>query len=119
MQDDYGNAIGSAKTINERLQMLGASMDEVRGSLRSGDERMTRIEGNADTLRAELASNTQATKEVADNTRELVELFQSFKGAIKVLNWLGKLAKPMAYIVGLFTAIAGFYTALNSGVGTK
>ena len=66
MQDDYGNAIGNAKTINERLQMLGASMDEVRGSLRAGDERMTRIEDNASTLREELASNTQATKQVAD-----------------------------------------------------
>lgn len=113
MQDDYGNALTGAKTINERLQVLGASMDEVRGSLRSGDERMTRIEDNAATLRAELASNTQATKEVADNTRELVELFQSFKGAIKVLNWLGKLAKPMAYIVGLGTACVGFWAALK------
>ena len=115
----YGNAIGNAKTINECLQVLGASMDELRSSLRSGDERMTRIEGNADTLRAELASNTKATKEVADNTRELVDLFESFKGAFRVLNWIGKLAKPMAYIVGLFTAIAGFYAALKSGVGTK
>lgn len=113
MQDDYGNAIGNAKTINERLQMLGVSMDEVRGSLRTGDERMTRIEDNADTLRAEMASNTKATREVADNTRELVELFQSFKGAINVLNWLGKLAKPIAYIVGLGTALLGFWAALK------
>lgn len=113
MQDDFGNAIGSAKTINERLQVLGASMDDMRGSLRSGDERMTRIEDNAATLRAELADNTKATRAVADNTAELVELFQSFKGAIKVLNWLGKLAKPMAYIVGLGTACVGFWAALK------
>lgn len=114
MQDDYGNAIGSGtKTINERLQLLGSGMDEVRGSLRSGDERMTRIEDNAETLRAELADNTKATKAVADATSELVELFQSFKGAIKVLNWLGKLAKPMAYIVGLSTACLGFWAALK------
>lgn len=113
MQDDYGNAIGNAKTINERLQMLGASMDEVRGSLRAGDERMTRIEDNASTLREELASNTQATKQVADNTRELVDLFESFKGAFRVLNWLGKLAKPMAYIVGLGASLVGLWTAMR------
>lgn len=107
MQDDFGNAI-----VPHVVRSISARLDD-------GDARMQRIEGDVSALRADLQDNTAATKAVADNTRELVELFQSFKGAIKVLNWLGKLAKPMAYIVGLFTAIAGFYTALKSGVGTK
>lgn len=112
MQDDYGNEL-PAKTINERLQILGSGVNQMRDSLRAGDERMTRIEDNAADLRDELAENTRATRAVAGNTAELVELFQSFKGAIKVLNWLGKLAKPMAYIVGLGTAMLGFWAALK------
>lgn len=111
MQDDYGNALGQAKTINERLQMLGDSITEVRESLSSGDVRMTRIEDNAEAMRAELAANTKATKAIAENTSELVEFFAAMKGAFKVLNWLGKIAKPVAAIVGLCTALFAAYAA--------
>lgn len=110
MQDDYGNALLGAKTINERLQALS---EDMRAHLSRGEQRMSNIEANVDTLRADVASNTAATRAVAENTRELVELFESFKGAIRVLNWLGRLAKPMAYIVGLGTACVGFWVALK------
>lgn len=103
MQDDFGDAV----TVPGALG--------IRARLDAGDQRMGRIEGDVAAVREELAENTRATKEVASNTAELVELFQSFKGAIKVLNWFGKLAKPMAYIVGLGTALLGFWTALKGG----
>ncbi len=101
MQDDFGDSV----TVPGALS--------IRARLDAGDQRMGRIEGDVAAVREELAENTRATKEVASNTAELVELFQSFKGAIKVLNWFGKLAKPMAYIVGLGTALLGFWTALK------
>ena len=101
MQDDFGDAV----TVPGALG--------IRARLDAGDQRMGRIEGDVAAVREELAENTRATKEVASNTAELVELFQSFKGAIKVLNWFGKLAKPIAYIVGLGTALLGFWTALK------
>jgi hypothetical protein len=101
MQDDFGDSVTVPGTLS------------IRARLDAGDQRMGRIEGDVAAVREELAENTRATKEVASNTAELVELFQSFKGAIKVLNWFGKLAKPMAYIVGLGTALLGFWTALK------
>lgn len=101
MQDDFGDAVSVPGALG------------IRARLDAGDQRMGRIEGDVAAVREELAENTRATKEVASNTAELVELFQSFKGAIKVLNWFGKLAKPMAYIVGLGTALLGFWTALK------
>lgn len=101
IQDDFGNLVdpATAATIHARLD--------------DGDVRFARVEAEQKALRLELETNTTATKAVKADTAELVELFQSFKGAIKVLNWLGKLAKPMAYIVGLGTACMGFWAALK------
>lgn len=108
IQDDYGNLVSrpGAATINEKLSAIGEHLTKVDDQMLAGDERMTRIE-------AGLTENTVATQQVADNTKDLVELFQAMKGALKVLNWLGKLAKPMAYIIGLGTAALGFWTALK------
>lgn len=39
------------------------------------------------------------------NTEEVVEAFNAAKGAFAVLEWLGKLAKPLMWIGGLMTAI--------------
>ncbi|AOU99913.1 MULTISPECIES: hypothetical protein [Delftia] len=100
MQDDYGNALAphTAKSITSRL-------DE-------GDMRMTRIEH-------ELQANTVATQQVQANTEEMVKYFVAMKGAFRVLNWIGKVAKPITYIVMLGTAGIAFWKALMVGGGGR
>lgn len=106
--DDFGNLVppSTVRSINQRL-------DE-------GDARMGRIEGDVGDVRADIAAvrkdletNTKATQAVATNTAELVEMFQAMKGALKVLNWIGSWAKPLAYVIGLGTAALGFWTAIK------
>lgn len=106
--DDYGDLVptGATMTINDKLSAIGEHLTKVDDQMSAGDERMTRIED-------ELAANTKATQSVADNTRELVELFLAMKGAFKVLHWLGKLAKPMAAVAGLGASAVAFWNALK------
>lgn len=66
-----------------------------------------------------LKENTDATKRIEANTAEMLDVFESFKGAMKVLNWIGKAAKPMGYVVGLCASIAAFWAALKVGVSPK
>jgi hypothetical protein len=66
-------------------------------------------------MRASLAENTTATKQVQNDTSELVELLKSFKGAFSVLEKLGKLARPLGYIVAACTACLAFWAALKGG----
>ena len=66
-----------------------------------------------------LKENTDATKRIEANTAEMLDVFDSFKGAMKVLNWIGKAAKPMGYVVGLCASIAAFWAAIKSGVTPK
>lgn len=90
--DDFGNQVlpPSPRTISERLN--------------DGDARMTRIE-------ADLASNTKATQELSKSTSDLVDLIQAFKGMFKVLDWLGRMAKPIASILALGSAGLALWAA--------
>ena len=84
----------------------------IHARLDAGDARMARIEKS-------LAANTAATARVEGNTAELLEWFASGKGAFKVLEGLGKLAKPLAAIVGLCVAIATAWTIFRTGAPPK
>jgi hypothetical protein len=56
-----------------------------------------------------LAENTATTKRIESDTTEMVELFRSWKGAMAVLEVIGKAAKPLAAIATLAAAIGAWW----------
>ena len=94
--DDYGDELPavSRQQINERFD--------------KGSERMAAIE-------RDLKVATQELHERNQQMAELLEFFTAMKGAFKVLNWVGKVAKPLAAIVMLGGACVGFWTAIKGG----
>ena len=70
-------------------------------------------------FRVLLKENTDATKGIKADTAGLLEVFESFKAALRVLEWIGKAAKPLGYVVGLGASVAAFWTAMKSGVPPK
>lgn len=57
------------------------------------------------------ARNTDSIETIRQNTQDIVDTFQALAGGFKVLQGLGRLAKPLAYIVGLVTAVITAYSA--------
>jgi len=99
---------------------------QVANALSQGDTRMNNLADEITAVKLEqaefrrlLKENTDDTKAIKADTAELLEAFRSFKGAMKVLEWIGKAAKPMGYVVGLGASIAAFWTAMKSGVHPK
>jgi len=43
---------------------------------------------------------------IEKNTKELIEAFSALKGALKVLDWIASLAKP----IGIITVVVGTIT---------
>lgn len=81
-----------------------------------------RLDDGADTmrgLRSDIAANTVMTKSIQADTSELVELLKSFKGAFKVLEALGRLAKPLGAIVIFVGGVVGLIAALKGGASPK
>ena len=100
--------------------------DYVAKELRTGDKRMNSLADEITAVKREqaesrrlLKENTDDTKAIKADTAELLEAFRSFKGAMKVLEWIGKAAKPMGYIAGFCASMYAFWTAVKSGVTPK
>lgn len=106
--------------------MHEAFENDVARALDEGDRRMNSLTDEITAVKLEqsefrrlLKENTDDTKAIKADTAELLEAFRSFKGAMKVLEWIGKAAKPLGYIVGVCASATAFWTALKSGVTPK
>ena len=100
--------------------------DYVAEELRTGDKRMNSLADDITAVKLEqaefrrlLKENTDATNAIKADTAELLEAFHSFKGAMKVLEWIGKAAKPLGYVAGFCASMYAFWTAVKSGVSPK
>ena len=100
--------------------------DYVARELRAGDKRMDEIvktvaaiqieQASAKVLRAE---NAETIHEIKTDTAEMLAVFKSWQGAMKVMEMVGKLAKPLGYIVGFGASVAAFWASMKSGVSPK
>ena len=93
MQDDFGNQLPVA-AIAKRLM--------------EGDERMDSIESN-------IAATRKEQQDMHSQMADVLEFFQAMKGAFKVLNWIGALARPVAAIVGLGVALSSAWSFVRGG----
>ena len=100
--------------------------DYVARELRAGDKRMDEIVKTVSAIQMEqanakvlLAKNTETIKEIKTDTADMLEVFESWKGAMRVMEMIGKLAKPLGYIVGFGASVAAFWAAMKSGVSPK
>lgn len=79
--------------------------------LKSLHARVVKMEQDVENTTAATARNTESIETIRQNTQDIVDTFQALAGGFKVLQGLGRLAKPLAYIVGLGTAIITAYSA--------
>ncbi len=98
----------------------------VAQELREEDKRIDEIVATVAIIQAEqasakvlLAENTETIKQIKTDTADMLDVFESWKGAMKSLELIGKLAKPLGYIVGLGASIAALWAAMESGVQPK
>ena len=115
-----------AAGVPESLRAQEEFKDYVAQELRAGDKRMDEIVKTVAAIQIEqasanvlLAENTETIKEIKTDTADMLEVFESWKGAMRVMEMIGKLAKPLGYIVGLGASMAAFWTAMKSGVSPK
>ena len=100
--------------------------DYVAKELRAGDKRMDEIVKTIAAIQIEqasakvlLAENAATIQEIKTDTADMLEVFESWKGAMRVMEMLGKLAKPLGYIVGFGASVAAFWASMKSGVSPK
>ena len=98
----------------------------VANELRAEERRMDEIVNTVAQIQAEqasakvlLAANTETIAQIKTDTAEMLSVFESWKGAMRAMEMLGKLAKPLGYIVGFGASVAAFWAAMKSGINPK
>ena len=99
-----------AHTGPERRSSMREWQDKVDRRLEDGDNRMQ-------TMADGLEENTRATQAIKADTEELVDLLHSVKGALKVLDMLARLARPLGFMAAAGASFYAFYVALKGGGG--
>lgn len=100
--------------------------DYVAKELMAVDKRMDEIAKTVAAIQIEQASakvvraeNNETIHEIKTDTADMLEVFKSWQGAMKVLDMIGSLAKPLGYIAALIAAVVGIWAAMKSGVSPK
>lgn len=90
----------------KRITDLEAAVSAINSRLDDGEVAMRGLQEG-------LRKNTELTTEIRDDTSEVVAFFRDMKGAFRVLNFIGLIAKP----VGTLVVVAGsIWAAIKSGV---
>ena len=94
--------------------------------LRAGDKRMdeiaatvARIQEEQVNAKALLAENTETIKQIQTNTHDMLQVFESWKGAMRALEMIGKLARPLGYITAFVGSVVGIWVAIKNGGSPK
>lgn len=78
--------------------------------------RVSELEAEQSRIKYVMEVNADTIATVANNTHEMLKVFESWKGAMRVLEMIGKAAKPLGYIAMLISAsIGGWVTYKNGG----
>ena len=63
---------------------------------------------------ARLLTVEEKVDRIDGNTQGVVKAFEAAQGAFTVLEWLGKLAKPILFIGACFTALSLFWDSIKT-----
>ncbi|MFZ9585575.1 MAG: hypothetical protein ACO280_11560 [Pseudohongiellaceae bacterium] len=92
------------QSTSNRLEEVERVTQEQQVLLAIGEQRM-------DALEAAVEANTVLTRRVHTDTAEMVAWIQAIKGATRVLEAIGKLAKPLAYLLAMIAVVAGWWAS--------
>lgn len=78
------------------------------------EERVLNLERRMSVLEKSQTEHLAQTVAIKSDTAQLVATFEALKGAWIVLDWVGKLAKPIAFIGVLIGVVAAFLSKYKS-----
>ena len=101
--------------MNEGYTGPDRRTDHTTRAFRAIHDKLTAGERRMDEQDLAIAENTKLTEGIKADTSEIVEFAQSIKGMVRVAEMVGKLVKPLGYILAAFAAGMGVITSVKSG----
>lgn len=105
--------------IADQLKKGETRMDDLAAQLAGVKLKLAEFESTQQSMQKTMATNSELICKIHASTAELVDVFNSWKGAMKTLEWIGRIAKPVSAIAIMIGAVWGTVTAIKSGVHIK
>ena len=105
--------------IVNTVAQIQAEQASAKTLLAANTETIAQIQAEQASAKVLRAANAATIEQIKTDTAEMLGVFESWKGAMKVMEMIGKLAKPLGYIVGLGASMAAFWAAMKSGINPK
>ena len=105
--------------IVNTVAQIQAEQASAKTLLAANTETIAQIQAEQASAKVLRAANAATIEQIKTDTAEMLGVFESWKGAMKVMEMIGKLAKPLGYIVGLGASMAAFWVAMKSGINPK
>ena len=106
-----------------RLEGMPAEFDFIHAQLKDHVERIGILEkqgfmldGQSTLMQTSLAENTILTKNIEQKTNDVFDILNSWRGAIKTLEGIGRFIKPFGFIAAAMTALITLYITIKSGL---
>lgn len=99
-------------TLHRRITDSAAWQAYVREDFRKHDARLTALENKLD-------ANSAATERVLDSTRGIVETMESWNGAMKTIEMIGKVLRPLTWVVTFAAALVGLWASIRHSWGER
>lgn len=99
--------------------VLSAAVDmKITSALREyAGERFAAQASRMDGIEAKIDLQAAATRRVENSTAGIVEIMESWGGAMKTIERTGKVLKPITWIIGFFTALLALWAAARGVKG--
>jgi hypothetical protein len=94
------------QSTTARLDEIEQRSADHEHQLLVGSQRMARLEDA-------VAANTALTQQVHNDTAGLVAWIHDIQGATRVLVAIGKLARPLGYLVAVLAALTAFWASVR------
>ena len=125
--EDFHNYVANELRAGDRrmdeivntVAQIQAEQASAKTLLAANTETIAQIQAEQASAKVLRAANAATIEQIKTDTAEMLGVFESWKGAMKVMEMLGKLAKPLGYIVGFGASVAAFWAAMKSGINPK
>jgi hypothetical protein len=103
-----------AQAINGDNALSAAIEMKVTAALREyAGERFAAQASRSDSIETKIDVNSAAIVRLEQSTAGIVELMTSFAGAMKTIEGIGKVLRPLTWIIGFASAVVGLWAALR------
>lgn len=100
-------------------QYISDRLDEHASRIEHLEKQNAKLVEQTTAMQSELSENTADTRIAKENIGQVLDVVQSWQGAMKVLEGIGRFFRPLGFIAVFASAVVTAWVTLKNGITPK